>query len=89
MSRLMIIEMAESTVFWRNVFPADDEISDELSPRAIVTGSTDDYNRHCHFEFGEYVQTHEEHDNSVGSRTVGALPLRPTRNVQGVFFSSA
>jgi hypothetical protein len=89
MPRRLIIEMAKSTVFWRKVVSADDGISDELSPQAIVTGNTVDYDRQCHYEFGEYVQTHEEHEYSMGSRTVGALALRPTGNVQGgcYFFS--
>jgi hypothetical protein len=82
----MIIEMAKSAVFWRNAFPTDDGISDELSLRAIVTGNCIDYNRHCRYEFGEYVQTHEEHDNSMGSRTIGVLALRPTGNVQGGYY---
>jgi hypothetical protein len=82
----MIIEMAKSAVFWRNAFPADDGISDELSPRTIVTGNSIDYNRYCHYELGEYVQNHEEHDNSMESRTVGALALRQTRNVQGGYY---
>jgi hypothetical protein len=83
MPRSLIIEMAKSTVFWRNAFSADDGISDELRPQAIVTGNTVDYDRHCHHDFGEYVQTHEDHEHSMGSRTVGALALRPTGNVQG------
>jgi hypothetical protein len=82
----MIIEMAKGAVFWRNAFPANDGVCDEMSPRAIVTGSTIDFNRHCQYEFGEYVQTHEEHDNSMGSRTVGALALRPTGNAQGGYY---
>ena len=41
------------------------------------------YHRHCRLEFGEYVQTHKEHDNSLDPRTIGALALRPTGNVQG------
>ena len=36
--------------------------------------------------FGEYVQTHEEYDNSLNPRTIGALALRPTGNVQGGYF---
>ena len=32
------------------------------------------------------MQTHEEHDNSMTSRTVGALVLRPTGNAQGGFY---
>ena len=32
------------------------------------------------------MQTHEEHDNSMSSRTVGAIALRPTGNQQGGYF---
>ena len=44
------------------------------------------YNRHCRLEFGEYIQTHEEHDNSLNPRTIGALALCPIGNVQGGYF---
>ena len=47
---------------------------------------TMNYNRHCRLEFGEYAQTHEEHDNSLNPHTIGALVLRPTGNVQGGYF---
>ena len=32
------------------------------------------------------MQTHEEHNNSMSPRTVGALALRPTGNAQGSFY---
>ena len=41
---------------------------------------------HCKLEFGDYVQTHEEHDNSMAARTIGAIALCPTRNTQGGYF---
>ena len=44
------------------------------------------YNRHCRLEFSEYVQTREEHDNSLNPHTIGALALCPTGNVQGDYF---
>ena len=60
-----------------------------MSPRTISTGQLLDYHKHCRYEFGEYVQTHEEHDNSLLSRTIGAIALRPTGNQQrGYFFMS-
>ena len=34
-------------------------------------------------QFDVYVQTHEAHNNSMNSQTVGALAIRPTGNVQG------
>jgi hypothetical protein len=82
----MIIEMAKSSVFWLNAFPNTRGVSHTLSPRTIVTGQTVDFNRHCTHQFGEYVQTHEEHNNSMASRTIGALAMRPTGNAQGSFY---
>jgi hypothetical protein len=82
----MIIEMVYYSTFWLNSFPADDGISDTLSPRALVVGSQIDYAKHCKLEFGTYVQTHEEHDNSMATRTTGAIALRPTGNEQGGYY---
>ena len=72
--------------YWLNMFPRKGAISPTMSPRTLLTGLTMNYNRHCRLEFGEYVQTHEEHDNSLNPRTIGTLALRPTGNVQGGYF---
>jgi Reverse transcriptase (RNA-dependent DNA polymerase) len=82
----MVIEMAKSSVFWLNAFPHCQGVSNTLSPRTIITGQNVDFNRHCKHQFGEYVQTHEEHNNSMAPRTIGALALRPTGNSQGSFY---
>jgi Reverse transcriptase (RNA-dependent DNA polymerase) len=82
----LVIELASREVFWLNSFPAVNGISATLSPSTIVTGRTINYGRHCKFDFCEYVQTHEEHDNSMAPRTVGALALRPTGNIQGNYY---
>lgn len=79
----MVTELAYYAVYWLNNFPALDGISDTLSPRAIVVGSTVDFTAHCRLEYGTYVQTHEQHDNSMDTRTTGAIALRPTGNLQG------
>ena len=75
MPRIMIIELAKATVYWLNSVPHNLGVSKILSPRTIVTGTNIDYNKHCEYEFGEYVQTHEEHDNTMAARTVGAIAL--------------
>jgi hypothetical protein len=82
----MVIEMAKSSVFWLNAFPNVQGVSQVLSPRTIITGQTVDFNHHCKHQFGEYVQTHEEHNNSMVPRTIGALAMRPTGNAQGSFY---
>ncbi len=78
LSTKMIVELIHSSVFWLNTFPPTGEISDTLSPCAIIIGSEIDYNKHCRIEYGAYVQRHEEHDNSMATRTTGAIALRPT-----------
>jgi hypothetical protein len=82
----LIVEMVYFSIFWLNSFPPSDGISTMLSPRALVTGQQLDFNKHCKLEFGAYVQTHEQHDNSMDSRTIGAIALRPTGNTQGGYF---
>jgi Reverse transcriptase (RNA-dependent DNA polymerase)/Zinc knuckle len=85
----LLIELVYNSNFWLNSLPSLSGISTQMSPREIITGLKIDYKRHCSLEFGCYVQTHEQHDNSMQSRTVGALALRPTGNEQGghYFFS--
>jgi hypothetical protein len=79
----MIIEMVFLNIFWLNAFPHHLGVSQTLSPRTIVTGIGVDYNKHCRIEYGQYIQTHGKHDNTMKARTVGALALRPTGNQQG------
>jgi hypothetical protein len=78
--------MVYASTFWLNSFPPIDGVSKTLSPRAIVAGLQIDYAKHCKLEFGTYVQTHEEHDNSMASRTTGAIALWPTGNEQGGYY---
>jgi len=85
----LVIEMAKNAVFWLNAFPQQNGIGGGRSPRAIVVGTGIDFTRHCKYQFGEYVQTHEEHDNTMTTRMIGALALRPTGNAQGSFYFSA
>jgi hypothetical protein len=84
----LVIEMVSYSTFWLNSFPAYDGISDALTPWANIVGSHLDYAKHCQLKFGAYVQTHEEHDSSMATRTTGAIALSPTGNKQGGHFSS-
>jgi Reverse transcriptase (RNA-dependent DNA polymerase)/Zinc knuckle len=82
----MVAEMVYYGTFWLNSFPPNDGISDTYSPRAIIIGTHLNYEKHCKLEFGTYVQAHEEHDNSMATRTTGAIALRPTGNEQGGYY---
>jgi len=83
---MMIVEMVHSSNYWLNMFPANDGVSSTQSPRRIMTGQSSDYGLHCKLQFGEYVQVHESHDNSMKARTTGGIALRPTGNVQGGYY---
>ena len=39
---------------------------------------------HAKIEFGQYVHTHEEHDHTMQSRTIGDIATDTTGNAQGV-----
>jgi hypothetical protein len=83
MPGVMIVELVHSSNYWLNMFPANDGVSSTLSPRRILTGQNSDYALHGQLQFGEYAQVHESHDNSMSTRTTGAIALRPTGNLQG------
>ncbi len=82
----MVIEMVYSSVFLLNMFPATDGVSATKSRCTIIAGLHLDYAKHCKLEFGTYVQVHKEHDNSMNTRTTGAIALRPTGNSQGGYY---
>ena len=81
--RLMLIHMVKNAVFWLNALPAQDGVSSDHSPRYLMTGYELDYNLHVRLEFGQYVQTHEEHSNAMSEQTMGAICLGPNGNQQG------
>ena len=86
LTRNMVMELAKAVVYWLNSVPSKMGVSPTMSRRTIITGELLDYHKHCRYEFGKSVQTHEEHDNSLLSRTVGSIALRPTGNQQGEYF---
>ena len=73
----MVVHLVRSTIFWLNAFPTHNGWSSKHSPRYIMTEKQLDYNKHVRAKFGEYIQTHEEHDSDMYHRTVGAIRLGP------------
>jgi hypothetical protein len=86
---VFIIELVYTHVFWHNMFALRGGISKTQSPSELILNQKLDFNAHCKVEFGKYVQTHEEHDNSMATCTVDAIATRPTGNTQGVTTSYA
>ena len=74
----MLIHLTKNSVFWLNAFPARNGVSSKHSPQYIMTGKELSYSHHVQLEFGEYVQTHEEHTNEMMEHTLGAICLGPT-----------
>jgi hypothetical protein len=66
-----------------NIFPTKDSISRDINAIEMITGVNIDYNTQIQAEFGEYVQVHEEHDNTMHTRTTGAIATKPTGITQG------
>jgi hypothetical protein len=78
--------MVSASTFWWNSFPPVGGVSGTLSPRAIVAGMEIDFLKYGQLEFGTYVQTLEQSDNTMQSRTTGAIAMRPTGNEQGGYY---
>jgi hypothetical protein len=81
---MLIVQMVSTCNFWLNVFSPKDGISrlGYQSPQ-FITGVKIDFNGHIWAEFGEYVQVHKEHNNTMQIRTTGAIATKPTGNAQG------
>jgi hypothetical protein len=83
---MLVVQMVSTCDFWLNSFPPKDCISRNINPRELITGVKIDYNTHIQAEFGEYVQVHEEHDNTMHTQTTGAIAAKPTGNAQGGYW---
>ena len=81
--QLILIHLVKNAVFWLNTLPARDGVSSVHSPRYLLTGRELEYPLHMRLEFGEYVQTHEQHGNRMTDWTLGAICLGPNGNAQG------
>jgi hypothetical protein len=86
---LLVRELVKHSVTCLNQLPADDGLSDTLSPHTIMTGKPNpDYND-LKLEFGAYVQVFEPttfSTNTLRSRTTGAVALTHTGNAQGDYY---
>jgi len=81
MVKAVVAEAAKKLTF----FPAKDGISPYYSPRMLVHKKTLDYDKHCRYSFGMYVQAHDEltPSNTNAPRTLDCIYLRYTDSAQG------
>ena len=70
------------------MFAVKDGVSKTQSPSEIVLNRKLNHNTHCKVEFGGYVQTHEEHNNDMTSRILGANTTRPSNDADPYYLTS-
>ena len=82
------IETVLCGIFWLDAFPNKNNVSPTLNPCETFTGRSINL-AHCYLETGFYCQTQKSSNNSMQSRTKGAIALQPSGNSQGgcSFFS--
>ena len=70
-----------------NFFPNKYGISKYFSPRQLLHRLSLDYDKHCKYYLGQYVQAHDEPEprNSQQARTIDALYLRPVAGGHEVY----
>jgi hypothetical protein len=88
LTALLIIYLVYYCVSTINMFPKRSMVgSGAISPRELFLGRKTDVKVECRVAFGEYVQAHEDLDvtNTMAERTIGAIVLGPSGNVQGSY----
>jgi hypothetical protein len=83
--------MIEGNVFTSvknlNALPALNGVSKTLSPAALITGKSNlDFNNLLKIKYGDYAQVFTETKNDMSERTVSAIAIYPTRNVQASWY---
>ena len=68
-----------------NFFPPKGGVSKFYSPRMLLHQENIDYNKHCAYSFGMYVQADQENDptNTQQARAIDCIYLRFLSNKQG------
>ena len=81
MVKMLVSESAKKL----NFFPAKGGVSLYYSPRMILHRRNMDYEKHCKYAFGAYVQAHDDPKpkNSNEPRTLDCIYLRYSDNLQG------
>ena len=70
-----------------NYFPSKHGISQHYSPRMIVHKTSLDYEKHCKYPFGAYVQAHHETNpsNTNAPRALDYIYMRSTETGHEVY----
>ena len=83
----MILELPKANDFWLNYWCSSGGVSDTVPPRQILTGIQLDANKHCRFQFGDYVLSYSGTDNTMKERANDSIYLRPTGTPDGAFYA--
>ena len=85
--KLMVIKLLHFCVMWLNLFPVKSGISEQYSPRELVSRHKLDATLHCKVPFRAYCEVHIDLEimNTMEPRTKWAICLGPTRNLQGSY----
>lgn len=81
--KTMVMQLMIAIAFYVNAFIWRLGVLQIFPPLTIVEGTVVDLKKHFHVLFGEFVHTYEGTDNTMKLRTVSALALGPSGNLQG------
>ena len=75
LTRMLVKMLVTESAKKLNFFPAKNGASANYSPRMILHQRNLDYNRHCQYALGTYVQAHEEpkHSNTNAPRSLDCI----------------
>jgi len=84
---IMLVLLLHYVVMWINNFPIANGVSEQYSPWEIILRHKLTYKKHCCALFGSYCEVHEDNSptNGMKPRTIPAICLGPTGNIQGTY----
>ena len=77
--KVMLKPLAVVSCRQLNYFPAKNGVSEYFSLHMLMNHKNIDYNKHCKFMFGKYVQAYQEEDkkNNNKPHTIDGIYLQP------------
>ena len=80
---IMIVHLIKTVLYYINAFVWRRGVSQILSPLTIMHGTKLDFNVDFPVVYGTFAHVYDGTDNTMKSRTTGAVALGPSGNVQG------
>lgn len=86
--KMMVEALAKTSVQWINAFPRKGSISDTYIPTNVLKGKQNPDAERDRIPFGVYAQVYTGANNTMNPRTIPAIALLESSQLDGMYFMS-